>query len=177
MAKIVDLQTYRTQQFIDRVFGPWRKRFDEAYNENTHLYDLTDKALLHLAQPGDASTLAYYELIMGALDLGDAADFYILDKGDQLKIVEAHLFLADQVRFEVMRRLQWVAGFNCQSCTLLDLLQDTDSLKIQSRECPPELSVSYPGFPAFQELTTRDKEAFVRRLLPEAIEAFRKTIR
>lgn len=176
MAKIVDLQTYRTQQLIERVFGPWRKRFGDAYNENTHLYDLSDRTLLHLAQPGDASTLAYYELITGAFDLGDAADFYILDKGEQLKIVEAHLFLADQIRFELMRRLQWITKFICQSCTLLDLLRDSDSLKIQSRERPPDLSTSHAGYHAFQELTYRDKEAFVRRLLPEAIEAFRKTI-
>ncbi len=103
---------------------------------------------------------------MGVLDLGVAAEFYNLDKADQLKVVEVHLFLADQTRFELMRRLNWITRFFCQ--TLLDLIYNTEKLKLQSREDPPELSISHAGYADFHELTTRDKEAFVRRLLPES---------
>ena len=176
MAKIVDLKVYRTQQFVERVFGPWKKRFNEDCDEGSALPDLSDKTLLYLAQPGDASTLGYYELIMGVLDLGKATEFYILDKGDQLKVVEAHLFLADQTRFELMRRLKWITAFSAQAATLLELIRDVEKLKVKSRENPPKLSPAHAGYEAFQALTTRDQEAFVRRLLPEAIEAFRRMI-
>ena len=176
MAKIVDLQTYRAQQSNERVFGPWRKRFNESCDDNTKISELSDRTLLYLAQPGDASTLGYYEIIMGALDLGLAAGFYSLAKGDQLKVVEVHLFLADQIRFELMRRLNWITGFSCQAYTLLELIRNTDKLKRQSREKPLELSTSHAGYDAFQKLTLRDKEAFVRRLLPEAIDSFRNVL-
>jgi len=176
MAKIVDIQTYRAQQVSDRVFGPWRKRFNEPCDENSKLSDLSDKTILYLAQPGDASTLGYYELIMGAFDLGTGAEFYALDKGDQLKVVESHLFLADQTRFELMYRLGWITTFFCQNTTIWELIQNIDKLKLQSRNIPPELSTSHAGYPDYEVLTTRDKEAFVRRLLPDAIESFRRLI-
>lgn len=176
MAKIVNLQTYRTQLLNDRVFGPWRKRFNEPCDEKSRLSDLSDKTLLYLAQPGDASTLGYYELIMGAFDLGMAVGFYALDKSDQLKVVEVHLFLADQTRFEMMCRLGWVAEFFCQNDTILELIRNVDNLKLQSRDKPPQLSKSHAGYPDFKELTARDQEAFVRRLLPDAIESFRRII-
>ena len=176
MAKIVDLQSYRTKIFSDRAFGPWRKRFNESCDESTRISELSDKTLLYLAQPGDASTLGFYELIMGVLDLGVAADFYTLDKGDQLKVVEVHLFLADQTRFELMRRLNWITRFFCRNESLLALIHNIEKLKLKSREEPPELSITHAGYADFQELTTRDKEAFVRRLLPDAIESFRRAI-
>ena len=176
MAKIVNLQSYRNKLINDRAFGPWGKRFNESCDERTRISDLSDKTLLYLAQPGDASTLGFYELIMGVLDLGVAAEFYTLDKGDQLKVVEVHLFLADQTRFELMRRLNWITGYFCQNDSLLDLIHNIEKLKLQSREEPPELSITHSGYPDFHALTTREKEAFVRRLLPEAIESFRHAI-
>ena len=176
MAKIVDLQSYRSQQLNDRAFGPWRKRFNEFCDEKSKLADLSDKTILYLAQPGDASTLGYYELIMGVLDLGMAAGFYALDKSDQLKVVEIHLFLADQTRFELMYRLAWITNFFCQNDTILGLIRNIDKLKLQSRDTPPELAPSHAGYSDFKELTTRDKESFVRRLLPDAIDSFRRII-
>ena len=101
MAKIVDLKTYRARIFRDRVFGPWKRRFNEAYDVTSQLADLSDKTLLFLARPGDAGTLAFYEIIMGTLDIGTAAEFYTLDKQNQLKVVDTHLFLVDQTRFEL----------------------------------------------------------------------------
>ena len=95
MTKIVDLKSYRTRQIIERIFGPWKRRFGEAYDEKTLLTDLSHHTLFRLAQPGDESTAAFYELVMGALGLGPADRFYYLDKGDQLRVVDLHLLLAD----------------------------------------------------------------------------------
>jgi hypothetical protein len=176
MAKVVNLQTYRSQQFSDRVFGPWRKRFNESCDEKSTLSDLTNQTILYLAQPGDASTFGYYELIMGAFDLGMAAGFYALDKSDQLKVVEVHLFLADQTRFELMYRLDWITNYFCRNETILKLIRDIDQLKLQSRDKPPELASTHPGYRDFKELITRDQEAYVRRLLPDAIDSFQRII-
>ncbi|MGA9538824.1 MAG: hypothetical protein WBR24_23235 [Desulfobacterales bacterium] len=173
MAKIVDLKTYRTQVFHERAFGPWKKRFDETYDLTSQLADLSNKTLLFLARPGDAGTLAFYEIIMGTLDIGTAAEFYILDKQNQLKVVDTHLFLVDQMRFELMRRLGWVTRFPCQAHTLVKLIQDAERLKMESRGCPPELSPSHAAYATFRDLTALDKESFIRRLLSEALESFK----
>ena len=173
MAKIVDLKTYRTQIFHDRAFGPWKKRFDETYDFTSQLADLSNKTLLFLARPGDAGTLAFYEIIMGTLDIGTAAEFYTLDKQNQLKVVDTHLFLVDQMRFELMRRLGWVTRFPCQAHTLVKLIQDAERLKLESRGCPPELSPSHADYATFRDLTALDKESYIRRLLSEALESFK----
>ncbi|KPJ77703.1 MAG: hypothetical protein AMJ54_06890 [Deltaproteobacteria bacterium SG8_13] len=176
MAKIVDLQSYRSRQIAERVFGPWKKRFGESYGEQTLLEDLSHATLFRLAQPGDESTAAFYELVMGALDLGPAEKFYYLDKAEQLRIVDLHLFLADQVRYELMRRLGWVKEFAVQKLAFMELIERIDQLKLHNRQDPPKLAETHPDFAHFSELNDLDKESFVRRLLPQALEEFRKKL-
>ncbi|MFZ0131179.1 MAG: hypothetical protein WAK95_01465 [Desulfobacterales bacterium] len=176
MAKIVHLETYRERLFHERVFGPWQRRFNETYDTACRLADLSDKTLLFLARPGDAGSFAFYEIIMGALDLGKAVEFYVLDKQSQLKVVDTHLFLADQVRFELMRRLGWVVRFPCQDLALIHLVQQAERLKTENRGSPPELSPAHTAYTTFRDLTTRDQEAFIRRLLSEALELFKTRV-
>ena len=111
MTKVVDLQKYRIKSVEQRGFGPWQKRFGETFDSATRLEDLSDTTLYYLAQPGEPSSVAYYEVIMGVLGLGPAIKFHYLDNSAQMLVVDLHLFLADQVRFEMMRRLNWVTGF------------------------------------------------------------------
>jgi hypothetical protein len=176
MAKIVDLKSYRSRVFTDRAFGPWKRRFGEAYDETAGPTDLSDRTLLALAQPGEESTAAFYELIMGTLDIGEEFRFYELDKSLQLKVVDIHLFLADQTRFELMRRLGWVANYACQDQPLVELIRESQRLKHRLREQPPLLSTDHPEYSSFKELTARDRESFVRRLLPKALDAFRQRL-
>jgi len=176
MAKIVYLQSYRSKMVAQRVFGPWRQRFEEDFHAETRLPEISDETLLFLARPGDESAFAYYEIIMATLDFGSASHFYYLDKGEQLMVVDVHLFLADQVRFELMMRLQWLEDYFCRRISLLELIQSVQSLKSRARSNPPRLSESYPEYGEYEELTPPDKEAFVRRLLPKALEAFQEKI-
>ncbi|MDH4010686.1 MAG: hypothetical protein OEU55_08220, partial [Desulfobacterales bacterium] len=99
MTKVVDLHHYRTKVIEQRAFGPWQKRFGETYDANTCLSDLSDKTLYFLAQPGEDSSMAYYEMIMGVLDFGPATKFNYLASEQQMRVVDIHLFLADQMRF------------------------------------------------------------------------------
>ncbi|UCE55751.1 MAG: hypothetical protein JSV31_09955, partial [Desulfobacterales bacterium] len=93
MTKIVNLQTYRNKALEQRSFGPWQKRFGETYGIQTMLSDLSDKTLYYLALPGDNSSNAFYEFIMGVLYLGPAPKFHYLENKDQLMVVDIHLFL------------------------------------------------------------------------------------
>ena len=173
MTKVVDLHHYRTKVVEQRAFGPWRKRFGEAYDSETRLSDLSDKTLYYIAQPGEGSAVAFYELIMGILDLGKAPKFAYLDKPDQMAVVDIHLFLADQARFELMRRLQWLADLPCDKYSLIEMVQSFETVKVECKGHFPDLSKSHPGFQAYNQLTARDRESFIRRLLPEALEQFK----
>ena len=172
MTKVVDLQTYRTRAIEQRSFGLWQKRFAETFDSVTRLEDLSDATLYFLAQPGELSSVAYYEVIMGVLGLGAATKFYYLNNSDQMRVVDLHLLLADQVRFEMMRRLGWLDSFNCEQYSLLEMVQAFDKVKVQCKDRPP-LAESHTDYGAYKKLTGMDREAFIRRMLPRAIETFK----
>jgi len=176
MSDVVDLESYRAKAATQRGFGPWEKRFGETYGENTGIGDLSNKTLYALALPGQESNTAFYELIMGILGLGHAAKFYYLDKKDQLKIIDIHLFLADMVRFEMMHRLGWTENRPGEHMGLLDIVQKFDQIKEIFRKTPPRLSSTHPEFLSYSSLTKGDRESFIRRLLPKALEAFKQIL-
>ncbi len=176
MTKIVDLHHYRIQMIEQRAFGPWQKRFGETYNAKTCLGELSDKTLYFLAQPGEHCSIAYYEAIMGVLDLGPAAKFDYLPSEEQMSVVDIHLFLADQLRFEMMRRLTWLDTLFCQKISIVEMIQDFDAVKKKCQNNPPKLATSHPGYKSYQNLAARDQEVFIRQLLREALEEFPKRL-
>lgn len=177
MTKVVDLHHYRTKVVEQRAFGPWQKRFGEAYDTSTRLSNLSDRTLFFLAQPGEESSMAYYELIMGVLDLGPATKFNYLASEKQMRVVDIHLFLADQMRFELMHRLKWLETPPCQNFSLIEMIQSHDQIRTRFKDTPPGLAPSHPGYAAYQKLAARDKEVFIRQLLREALEKFEKQIK
>jgi hypothetical protein len=176
MNKIVDLQAFREKALEQRSFTSWQKRFGESYGTHTRLSDLSDKTLFSLAQPGENSSTAFYEIIMGALDLGPTVKFYYLANEDQMRVVDIHLLLADHVRFEMMRRLGWLSRLPCQDISLIEMIQQAENVKQRSKLHPPELNDSHPDHGAYRQLTRGDQEVFIRRMLRDAIEAFKKQL-
>jgi hypothetical protein len=173
MGKIVDLESYRIQAVEKRALRPWEKRFSRSFGRGVRLCDLSDDTLMTLAQPGEGSAGAYYDLIMAVFDLGEERNFSSLKKDEQLRVVDIHLFLADQMRFEMMRRLGWVAAFSAGDCPLVALITDFEEIRERCRTHPPTLAHSRPDYEQYQALTPREREGFIRRLLPSALEAFR----
>lgn len=176
MGKVVDLNAYKTHAMEQRSFGRWRRRFNAPFNLSTRVTDLADEILLQLATPGDESTIAFYDLIMGALGLGPAQNFQSLDSEQKMAIVDIHLFLADQVRFEMLHRLGWIQDFGCRERPLFKMVISFQRLKAACGRTPPEVSVSHPGHVKFQSLIPSDRASYIRRLLPEALDAFKKKI-
>jgi len=176
MTKIVDLQAYRNKTIEQRGFKPWFKRFGEAYDNETRLSDLSDKTLFFLARPGEDSAVAYYELIMGVMGLGEGLKFYYLDKKDQLAVMDIHLFLADQIRFELMHRLQWIDSFPCDQYTILDIVQHFDQVNTSCKDKHPELAPSHHDFETYSKLTRGDKNIYIRRMVQEALNIFKEQL-
>ena len=165
MTKVVDLRSYRIRAQELKSFGAWQKRFSESFNSRTRLADISDKTLYYVSQPGENSSHAFYEFIMGTLDLGPPFEFHYLDNRDQMRVVDIHLFLADQFRFEMMRRLDW-----------MEMVQQFDTIKNKCQERPPELARSNSNYAEYTQLTDGDREVFIRRMLQAALDAFKKKI-
>jgi len=162
---------------VQKGFTPWYKRFGEQYGEQTTIVDISDKTLFSLASPGDESTTAFYDMIMGILDLGRAAKFYYMESSDQLKIIDIHLFLADNVRFELMHRLEWVEKISYEKFSLLEMVQSCDKIRKQNKWKVPILSKSHHDYALYNALVGGDKEAFIRLMLPDAISAFKERLK
>jgi hypothetical protein len=173
MSRILDLGAYRDRVAEEKAFGPWQKRFGESYGAETRVADLSDTTLFFLAKPGEEAAEAFYELIMGALNLGKAARFYYLDKTDQLVVVDRHLFLADQLRLELMHRLDWLAEFPGEGFTLLSMVKDFTRTKSEMKERSASLAESHPDYPEYKKLSISDRQIFLRRRLLNALQEFR----
>ncbi len=173
MSQLFDLTAYRSKVVEQRAFVSWQKRFGESYGAATRLADLSDRTIYFLAKPGEETALAYYELTMGILGMGEAPKFYYLDDKDQLMVMDIHLFLIDQVRFELMRRLGWLTTFPGENYTLLEMVQSFETIKAEVRQKPVELSGSQPEYDAYNKLTNADKQVFIRRKIIKALEDFR----
>ncbi len=174
MDKIVRLDEYRAKTLEKKAFGPWERRYGIEFSASTGLCDLNNATLYSLAQPGDDSSEAFYELIMGVLDLGAAAGFHYLPNREQMKVVEVHLFLADQTRFEMMHRLEWLLRLPCADLSLVELVLNHTTLQARSQSTPPELDATHEAYQQYQSMVTGDKQVFIRQLLTEALEAFKK---
>lgn len=176
MVKIFKLVNLRTKALEQKAFGPWKKQFGDSFTHETRISDISDKTLLYLSQPGEESANAFYGLIMGVLDLGSSEKFDYLDKKDQLYVMEIHLFLSDLSRFEMMRRLGWIDPLSCAKNSLIDLVKNFDTHKNFCRQTPPQLSKTHPDFYAYINLHERDREGFIRRLLPGALDIFQRKL-
>jgi hypothetical protein len=93
-----------------------------------------------------------------------------------MTVVDIHLFLADQVRFEMMHRLEWIMNFEGERYSLMELVQEFDRIKTNCKAKPPQLSRSNADYAAYTQLTDGDKEVFIRQMLQAALDAFQRRL-
>jgi hypothetical protein len=176
MAEVIQLNSFKRKQAAIRGFRSWSKRFGEKLDEQTRLSDLSDETLLFLISPGDQNIFALYELVMGVLDLGRSAEFFHLDKAGKMEVIDISIHLLDQFRFEGMRRLDWLANAAAQPLSIIDLIEQYPLLKVQGPAVVPSLNKFHPKYLIFQELPELERETFIRKQIPEAIEKFEKML-
>jgi hypothetical protein len=176
MAEVIQLDSFKRKQAAIRGFRSWSRRFKERLDEQTRLSDLSDKTLLFLISPGDQNIFALYELVMGIKDLGTTSDFFQLDKAEKIEVIDISIYLLDQLRFECMRRLNWLEGSARSKVPIVELIEQYPQLKEQGTILIPPLSESHPKYQIFKRLSELEKETFIRKQIPEAIEAFGKNL-
>lgn len=174
MGKVVSLEQFKQERLFRGSFAHWPRRLDYTPRPGVRLRDLPDRVLAHLAELDNAATLALYDLVLGVRGLGPAERFSELPSRQRVEALDSFLFLADQVRFELMRRLGWVGELVVEGKTLLEMAGRGRSIPAGAEAAVPQL---LPTCPRYQELAERlryEPAAVVRSLIPEALVAFRR---
>lgn len=174
MADILDMREKRLQLTARRGFESWNRRYSEHFDEHTRPLDLSDVTLGKLIQPGEESSSAFNEFIMGVRKLGAAARFHFLENIDKMGVMDITLFLLDQLRFEAMRRQGWVDDLPTSTVPLIDLVAEFPTRFSTTRHFAPPLSPRHPRYAEYEKTFEGDRPAFVRRLIPEILEIYRQ---
>ena len=174
MAEVVHLSEYRQRSVIQAGFKYWRSCFKEDFDARTRLNDLSPAVLCSLAGPAEVSAEYFYALIIGLLGYGEADSFETLDNKAQIQVVDIHLFLADQVRFEMMRRLGWLARYSATQYRIVEIVMQFDHIRTLFQQDPPSLAATHIGYAEYQQLVPQDQQVFIRRMLPSVLEAFKQ---
>ena len=178
MAEIINLSRFRSKVAADQGFRSWLARFQEQFGPDTRLRDLSPSTLLYLATPGEENLFVFFDLVMGAQGLGGSVRFRLddLDNDLKMKIMDTAFALVDRVRFEVMRRLGWVAPAPEEDVPIIDLVRQAWRQGDELGQAPPVLAPEHPDYPAFARLNPMDRMVFLRRLIPRAVMCFREQV-
>jgi hypothetical protein len=177
MAKVIPMDDYRNFRALRAGYSHWRRKFNEAFDARTNLSQLGPATLSYLAEPGDRSAAALYALILGFLGYGLHDTFESLDSHSQSHVLDIHLFMVDQVRFEMMFRLGWLDYFIANRVPLFEMVMEFDRIKLACQTHPPRLARDHPDYETYCSLIDRDKQVLIRRMLPLALETFKKVNR
>ncbi len=177
MAQVIKMQEARRQISARRGFQSWTQRYGESFDDRTCLSDLSDTTLGTLIEAGEQTSLALHDLIMGVKNLGRGAQFHGLDTSSKMVVMDIAIFLLDQLRFECMRRLGWIEVFATMKMPLVDLINDFQAGFAADKNQTPTLSPEHPRYQDYLNEFDMDRGAFLRRLIPEAIETFRQRLK
>ena len=173
MGEIVRLAEYRDKSAFAAGLKLWRQRFSEPIRAETRLNDLDDAILCRLAEPSEQNCNFFYSLILAFLGHGHQATFDSVEKREQIITVDIHLFLSDHIRFEMMRRLGWLSRFSATQYPMFEMVRQFDQISILCFQDPPLLSETHPGYDEYLKMIDRDRQVFIRRMLPDALKAFK----
>lgn len=174
MGRLVDLAQARRHKKAAAAFGRWQQRVGYRPQPGERLADLPDPVLGELAELKHQATLALYDVVLGVRGWGPGEGFYHLEAPPKLEALDAFLFLADQVRWELMHRLGWLADGPAQKYPILELASRNRAIQAEFGLQPPPLSEDYPGFERVRRRLKMEPEAVVRSLIPQALAVFKQ---
>ncbi len=166
--EVVDLNGYKLAKAAARGRATFRGRLKVELTPELTTGEIPDKALAFLILPEPIVANYLQELITKILDLGP--NFNSLNQADRVRVIDSHLLLADQFRFEVMHRLGWVASYPGRDIPLIRLIIHPATV-LRAGE-PVQLSPEHPDYPEFKLRKDTDGQVVIRRLIPEATNLF-----
>jgi hypothetical protein len=178
VAEIINLERFRSKVAADQGFRSWLARFQEQFGPDTRFQDMSSSTLLYLATPGEENLFVFFDLVMGAQGLGGSVRFRLdyLDNDIKMKIMDTAFALVDRVRFEVMRRLGWVAAALEAEVPIIEMVRQAWRQGAEFSQAPPVLVPEHPDYPTFARLNPMDRMVFLRRLIPRAVTCFRDQV-
>ena len=169
MPEVVDLKKARLVSAARRGFRNWKSKFEETFDSDTRLRHISLSTIAFLALGKNETTFYLYDLIMNVEGLGSGFEFRELDSAKGMAVLDRYLFLLDRIRFETMKRLGWLEDYPGEDLSLVELIVQFDELAPSLQARPPGLSRQHPAYDDFRQMTTREREEFVRKLIPEAV--------
>ncbi len=170
MAKVIKIEDARFLLRVKRGFRNWRTKFKEDFGPETKLGNISMPALSFLARGKGESVYYIYDLIMNIRELGTGLDFSKLSPPEKMFVIDQYLFLLDQIRFECMKRLEWLESYPAEVYPLAILIRDFEKIAPFIQAKLPSLRADFPGYKKYETLSDFDKETFIRRLIPKALE-------
>lgn len=111
---------------------------------------------------------------MRALGLGSGSEFQNLPPRELNPLLDLFFLVIDLIRFECMRRLDWIEGLPLAAEPIITLIR-----RFYKEGPPPLLEVprvaaGHPEYEKYRQLTPMEKQAFLRRSIPRAVAAFKE---
>ncbi len=177
MAHIINLQNYIIDSKQRRSFAPWQKRFGENLNFFSRLSDLSDKLLYLLAKPEYESVEALRELVMAILGKGPVTKFLFLSDREQWAVNNIAGFLHEQIYFEIMQRLEWIAAYACRRYSLVSMVENYGKQNEVCTQALPVLSQSDPEFSEYIKVAPELQKKYLESRFIKAYESFEKNLK
>jgi hypothetical protein len=168
MAEVVELAGYKLAKAASRGSPLMEKAFRLRLTHHLKPSHLPDRVLAGMIGLDQASQVFLQDLVTRILGLGQS--HAALDKEDQLVVLDAHLLLADQLRFEALLRLGWLSSYPGQELGLVRTVLEPES--ILRSETPLEMPINHPDFAEFNLRRDTDGQVVVRRLIPQGAKLF-----
>ncbi len=170
MSRVIDLEKGRLLVAVKRGYRNWETRFKESFGPETKLSHISPETLAYLAQGKDKGTFYIYDLIMNLQNLGSGFEFNELSPKKKMALIDQYLFVLDRIRFECMKRLGWLKSYPGEQYPLVELIVNFDKLAPSLEAEIPLLAQGHNSHEEYEAMTTNDKEAFIRKLIPKALE-------
>ncbi|MCB2191411.1 MAG: hypothetical protein KQI62_07595 [Deltaproteobacteria bacterium] len=172
-AEVVSLAQARRDKEARAAFGRWERRLGFRPPADAALSELPDSVLHQLAELGHQATLALYDVVLGVRGQGPGEHYPDLEARLKLEALDVFLFLADQVRFEVMVRLGWLDPGPVRGASILEMAKDFHNFQAKAGRQPLRLTKAYPSYDQVERRMGLEPEAVVRSVIPQALEAFK----
>jgi hypothetical protein len=176
LGELYRLGELRLNKTARRCFGRWERRLGYAPAASAKVGDLPDPVLGRLAELDNEATLALYDLVLGVRGWGAGERFLELQSKAKMEALDAFFFLADQVRFDLMRRLGWVEDLASQHYSLLEMAERPQDILAEFLPAVPRLTHKYHRRDELEQRLALEPGAVVRSLIPEALLIFRRKV-
>jgi hypothetical protein len=170
---VVDIAKARLNINVGKAYRNWIGRLGDDFGLSTRLCHISDKSLRFLAGGVGNSPFYLYDLIMNLQGLGSGFEFNDLDPKNKMSVMDRHLFLLDQIRFEYMKRLGWLDSYAGEEIPIVELVLQFDQLAPGMHARPPVLSKNHSAYSSFCEMNQFEKEELIRKLVGEALQEMR----